>query len=134
MNDDDKEGSVHTIAPYRTTFYGLYARNVEFDNEYPFNLPQIWLDRRDKIDMKKGVNFVATNDIIGGNSGSPMVNRELEIIGLIFDGNIQMLGNRFLYKDDIPRSVSVHSQAIVEAMAKIYDAQRIVDELIPNPK
>ena len=123
-----------TIAPYRTTFYGLYARNAEFDNEYPFNLPKIWLDRKDKIDMTKGVNFVATNDIIGGNSGSPMVNKDLEVIGLIFDGNIEMLGNRFLYKDDVPRSVSVHSQAIMESMAKIYDAHRIVDEILQGTK
>ncbi len=87
------------------------------------------LDRRDKIDMAKGVNFVATNDIIGGNSGSPMVNKKLEVIGLIFDGNIEMLGNRFVYKDDIPRSVSVHSEAILEALSKIYDADRIVAEI-----
>ncbi|MEE2887101.1 MAG: S46 family peptidase, partial [Planctomycetota bacterium] len=118
-----------TIAPYRTTFYGLYARNAEFDNKYPFNLPQIWLDRKDKIDMTKGVNFVATNDIIGGNSGSPMVNKDLEVIGLIFDGNIEMLGNRFVYTDEVPRSVSVHSDAIIEAMDKIYDAHRIVKEI-----
>ena len=123
-----------TIAPYRTTFYGLYARNAEFDNKYPFNLPKIWLDRKDKIDMTKGVNFVATNDIIGGNSGSPIVNKDLEVIGLIFDGNIEMLGNRFLYKDDVPRSVSVHSQAIIEAMSKIYDAHRIVDEIAAGSK
>jgi hypothetical protein len=118
-----------TLAPYRTTFYGLYARNAEFDNKYPFNLPQIWLDRKDRIDMTKGVNFVATNDIIGGNSGSPIVNKDQEVIGLIFDGNIEMLGNRFLYKDDVPRSVSVHSDAILEACEKIYDAQRIVEEI-----
>ena len=118
-----------TIAPYRTTFYGLFARNAEFDNQYPFNLPQIWLDRKDKIDMKKGVNFVATNDIIGGNSGSPMVNKDLEVIGLIFDGNIEMLGNRFVYTDEVPRSVSVHSEAIMEAIDKIYDAHRIVKEI-----
>jgi hypothetical protein len=121
-----------TIAPYRTTFYGLFARNAEFDNKYPFNLPQIWLDRKDKIDMTKGVNFVATNDIIGGNSGSPIVNKDLEVIGLIFDGNIEMLGNRFVYTDDVPRSVSVHSQAIMESISKIYDADRIVKEILNN--
>ncbi|MCA8956700.1 MAG: S46 family peptidase, partial [Planctomycetes bacterium] len=123
-----------TLAPYRTTFYGLYARNVEFDNVHPFDLPEIWLARKNKIDMRKGVCFVATNDIIGGNSGSPIVNTDLEVIGLIFDGNIEMLGNRFLYRDDVPRSVSVHSDAILEACSKIYEAQRIVDEIRTGSK
>jgi len=119
-----------TIAPYRTSFYGLFGRNSEFDNEYPFSLPQIWLDRMDKVDMTKSVNFVATNDIIGGNSGSPIVNADLEVVGLIFDGNIEMLANKFVYTDRVPRSVSVHVDAIMESLRKIYDADRIADELL----
>ena len=119
-----------TIAPYRTSFFGLYARNVEFDNKYPFNIPQAWLDRKDRVDMTKSVNFVSTNDIIGGNSGSPIVNANLEVVGLIFDGNIEMLANKFVYTDHVPRAVSVHVDAIMEALRKIYDAERVADELV----
>ena len=119
-----------TIAPYRTSFYGLYARNTEFDNEFPFNLPDIWLERMDRVDMTKGVNFVSTNDLIGGNSGSPVVNADLEVVGLVFDGNIEMLPNNFVYRSDVPRCVAVHVQGIMEALRKIYDADRIADELI----
>ena len=121
-----------TVAPFRTSFFGLYARNAEFDNTYPFDLPQIWLDRMDRIDMTEAVNFVSANDIIGGNSGSPIVNKDLEVIGLIFDGNIEMLANKFLYTDEVPRAVSVHVRGIIEAMSKVYDAQRVVDELLPE--
>ena len=75
------------------------AAPAEFDNVYPFDLPKVWLDREKKVDMNKSVNFVSTNDIIGGNSGSPVVNRELEVVGLVFDGNIEMLPNNFLYRE-----------------------------------
>ena len=119
-----------TIAPFRTSFYGLYGRNAEFNNEYPFHLPQVWLDRMDKVDMTKSVNFVSSNDIIGGNSGSPIVNANLEVVGLIFDGNIEMLANKFVYTDAVPRAVSVHVHGMIEALTKIYDAQRVADELL----
>ncbi len=119
-----------TIAPFRTTFYGLFARNADFDDEYPFNLPQIWLDRRDDIDMTKAVNFVSTNDIVGGNSGSVVVDKELRVVGLIFDGNIESLPNSYVFKDDIPRSVSVHVDGIMESLLKVYNAKRVADELV----
>ncbi len=121
-----------TLAPYRTTFYGLYSRNLEFDAAHPFDLPQAWLDARSNIDLAKAVNFVSTNDIIGGNSGSPVVNRDLEVVGLIFDGNIEQLPNRFLYRSNSERSVSVHVDAIVESLTKVYDAARVVAELMPS--
>ena len=118
-----------TIAPPWTVFYGLYARNVEFENEHPFDLPQPWLERRDRIDMTRPVDFVSTNDIIGGNSGSPVINVKHEVVGLIFDGNIEMLPNRYLYRDTVARAVSVHAAAIMEAMLKIYEATDLAAEL-----
>src|SRR5690606_1573696 len=113
----------------RTTFYGLYGRNADFDKEHPFDLPAIWHERHDAVDMTKAVNFVSTNDITGGNSGSVVVNQALEVVGLIFDGNIESLHNDFVFRDDIPRSVSVHVDGIMEALKKVYDAERVVTEL-----
>ncbi|MEM7200396.1 MAG: S46 family peptidase [Planctomycetota bacterium] len=118
-----------TQAPWRTTFWGLYGRHNDFDGRQPFDLPEPWLAQQNRVDLGAAVNFVSTNDIIGGNSGSPVVNRDLQVVGLIFDGNIEQLPNRFLYRDRSQRSVSVHTDGITETLAKILDATPLLQEL-----
>lgn len=115
--------------PAETYYSGLYERSAEHMNKSPFDLPQRWIDKKGKLDMKVPLNFVCTADIIGGNSGSPVVNKDAEVVGLIFDGNIQSLVLDFAFTEEQGRAVSVHSQGMIEALRKVYEATNVADEL-----
>jgi len=123
-----------TIAAPVTTLYGLYDRSASFGNKPPFDLPQRWVDGRSKLDLSAPMDFVTTNDIIGGNSGSPVVNRAGEIVGLIFDGNIESLVGDFVYEGVTNRAVAVHTAAMTEALQKLYGAEKIVQELLTGAR
>ncbi len=120
-----------TLVPYKTTFFGLYERAAAFGEKPPFNLPARWRDGRAKLDLATPYNFVYTADTIGGNSGSPVINRDAEICGINFDSNVQKLPNRYLYIDEAEgsRAVGVHSAGILEGLRKLYGADALVGEL-----
>ncbi len=122
--------STETIPPY-TTMGGAFAHAKYHGDKPPYQLPKSWIDARDagRLALETPFNFVSTADIIGGNSGSPVVNRDNAIVGLIFDGNIQSLVLDFGYDDQTARAVSVDSRAIIEALKSIYGAGRLVNEL-----
>ncbi len=115
------------IKPF-TTFAGAFERETGRD---PFALPATWLKAKANLDLSTPFNFCTSNDIIGGNSGSPVINKNAEIVGLIFDGNLQSLGGEYGFDASVNRAVAVHSQALLVALDKIYGAQRLVAELRP---
>jgi hypothetical protein len=115
---------------YATTFEQMYARAKEQDYQQPFDLPKRWFDLRDKLDPKTPFNFVSTADTIGGNSGSPVLNRAGEFVGINFDRNRHGLVRNFVYTDHQARHISVHSRAILEALQKVYAAEGLAKELL----
>jgi len=119
-----------TQAPAKTTFYGLYGRAADFDNRMPWTLPESFERRRGALDLSLPLNFVTTNDITGGNSGSPLIDREARVVGIAFDGNIEQLPNEFLFRTETGgRTVAVHSVGIMEALRQVYQATALVEEL-----
>ena len=116
---------------YTTTFDQMFARAKEQQYHEPFNLPKRWLEGKDRLDLKTPFNFVSTADTIGGNSGSPVLNRAGEFVGINFDRNRHGLVRNFVYTDHQARHISVHSRAILEALQKLYGAEGLVKELSP---
>ena len=116
------------VTPF-TTLGGLYDRAAGFKYQFPYNLPPRWMEKKSAINLKTPFNFVSTDDIIGGNSGSPTINKEGELIGLIFDGNIQSLVGNFIYDESVNRAISVDVRAMTEVLRKVFDANQIADEL-----
>lgn len=119
-----------TDVPAQTSVWGLYERSNTMGARFPYDLPKSWIAAQKKINLDTPFNFVSTCDIIGGNSGSPVLNRAGEVVGLIFDGNIQSLSNNYCYDETTARSVSVHSEIIIEALRNVYDAGVLADEIV----
>jgi len=118
-----------TVAPPITTFYGMLDRYYSFKGEFPWDLDERWLDAPDEFDFATPFNFVSTNDVVGGNSGSPIINKDAEVVGVAFDGNIQSLAGDFIYDPEVNRSVGVHSAGMLEAIKDLYEFERLAEEL-----
>ena len=125
-----------TVTPPYTTFYGLYDRyyshcaaSGDTTDDCSWYLPTRWMEARDEIDLSTPYNFVSTNDIIGGNSGSPVLNRDLEVVGIAFDGNIEGLPGNYIFDDTLNRTVSLDVRAMLMVLDEVYDLDRLVDEL-----
>ena len=116
--------------PWHTTFAGLFARAEKFGQQPPYDLPPKLAAAKARLDLSTPMDFVSTHDIIGGNSGSPVIDRDGHFIGIVFDGNLEMLPNRFIYSDAKSRSISVDARAILLALTGIYGAQNVADELL----
>ena len=116
--------------PYFTTFAGGFEHAAEHDNKPPYQLPDRWMKAKSKLKPATPLNYVSTADIIGGNSGSPTVNKNGEVVGIIFDGNIESLAWNFVYDDKVARAVHVDSRGIQEALRTIYGAGALADELV----
>jgi hypothetical protein len=117
------------VTPF-TTLGGLYARSNQFHHAFPYNLPPRWTSKQKAVNPRTPFNFVSTNDIVGGNSGSPTINRKGELVGLIFDGNIQSLVGNFEYDESVNRAISVDARGMLEVLRKVFGANAIADELM----
>lgn len=118
-----------TQAPAFTTIYGLYDRHYSHAGQDDWALPSRWLDAPETLDLSTPINFVSTADIIGGNSGSPVLDQELDVVGVVFDGNIESLPGDYIYLPELNRSVTVDVRAILEVLDEIYDSDKLVLEL-----
>jgi hypothetical protein len=118
-----------TLVPYKTTYAGLYDRGASFDYKSPFNIAPQMLARKQSVELTRPFNFVYTADTIGGNSGSPVINRKGEIVGVNFDSNIHRFVSRYVYTEETGRAMGVHTGGIIEALRKIYNAGALADEL-----
>ena len=116
------------VPPF-TTLGGLYDRAANFKYQFPYNLPPRWMEKKSALDLSTPFNFISDDDIIGGNSGSPTINQNGELIGLIFDGNIQSLVGNFYFDDSVNRAISVDVRAMREVLRKVFDANEVADEL-----
>lgn len=119
--------------PYFTQMSGAFQHAAEHDNKPPYQLPESWISAKSKLNLSTPLDFVSTADIIGGNSGSPTINQAGEVVGIIFDGNIQSLQWNFFYSDKQGRAVSVDSRGIIEALRNVYGAGALADELEGRP-
>lgn len=119
-----------TIAPPMTTLYGLYDRSASFSDKGEFYLIPRFAEGLSKLNLATPINFVTTNDIIGGNSGSPVIDKDGAIVGLVFDGNIESLVGDYVFDIETNRTVAVHTAAMTEALRKLYDADDLVKELM----
>lgn len=118
-----------TVAPVKTTFYGMYDRFYGYDKEYPWDLPELWKNPNSGLDLSTTFNFISTNDLVGGSSGSAVINKNRQVVGVAFDGNIESLSGDFIYMTNTNRAVIVSSVGIIKALEHIYKADRIVNEL-----
>ena len=118
-----------TRAPIKTTFYGSLDRYYSFGKKFPFNLPTYWEDLPKEFDLSTTLDFVNTCDIIGGNSGSPVLNTDAEVVGLAFDGNMESHSGRFIYTTEMNRTVCVSAEGMIEALKDLYGASRLTSEI-----
>mgnify|MGYP000193047544 CR=1 FL=1 len=119
------------VSPF-TDIRGLYVRGDQHQQQPPYKIPGSWMKARRAVTLTTPFDFVSTNDIVGGNSGSPVINAKGELVGLIFDGNIQSLPGYFVYDGSVNRAVSVDARGMLEALTVVYKADAIVKELVAS--